>query len=436
MLSLAFAGGVFFFVYDHGGLFIGNSRYAVYGYDDNYYYFWLRATLVDHSVDFTNELNTYNSWNPPFRDMVVSQTQHTPLGLPANKYPIGWALSGVPWFMMADLTSGVLNLAGKPVPLDGWSPIYQGAVILGQAVYAFLSLWFACRIVSRLFPARIAFPAVLLAWLASPLFIYQTIHLSMSHSVLFFAATGAWYFTLRIADRPDLRRYWMLTGCFCALTVLTRYQGVLLMIYPAALWLRLIHGKPRLLGNALLGAGCFLLTLLPQLIAWKFLYGSFLVYSYAGEGFHWLRPHLWKVLFSSYHGWFNWNPAMAIGCVGFVLWVWRERSLMAWCFLVSSCAYWLTNAAWDCWWFGASFGAREFECSTLFVMIGFAYLLQLTESRRLLFSPLVGISLLLVFWNLNLIWITESAGTIPWEAPVTNALKLRISIQYWSGRPQ
>ncbi|MGB8352850.1 MAG: hypothetical protein WCD79_03100 [Chthoniobacteraceae bacterium] len=433
MLLLAFASGTFFFFYRHGGLLKGSSRSSIEGYDDCCYYFWLRSVMVDHDVDFSNEVLSYNSWDQSLRDNVM-QRRRTPLGLVVDKYPIGWALSGVPWFMMADLVAGTLNLTGKHVPLDGWGPVYQAAVMFGQAIYTCLGLWFAYGILARFFPARYAVPGILLAWLASPQFIYQTVHLSMSHGVMFFAVTGAWYFCLRLSDQPELRRYWMITGCFCAFTILVRNQGALLLIYPAALWLRLVIKTPRLLGHAALGGGCFLLTISLQLIAWKLLYGSFIVYTYTGEGFHWLHPHPWKILFSSNHGWFNWHPAMAIGSVGFFLWVGRQKSLVAWCFLVSYFAYLYINAAWDCWWFGASFGAREFEASTLFVMIGTAYLIQLAGSRRVLHASLVGIFLLLAVWNLNLTWITERCGGIPWGEPVTNTQKLQISMRYWSGR--
>jgi hypothetical protein len=126
---------------------------------------------------------------------------------------------------------------------------------------------------------------------------------------------------------------------------------------------------------------------------------------------------------------------MAIGSVGFLLWVWREKSLMAWCFLASYLAYLYINAAWDCWWFGASFGARAFESSTLFAMIGLAYLLKLAGGRRVLYSSLAGACLLLALWNLNLIWIAESRGGIPWEVPLTNPQKFEISKKYWSGKP-
>ena len=327
-LLLAFASGTFFYAYRYGGLFKGEKSSSINGWDDNYYYFWLRTVLVDHSVDFSHSISTCDSWDQGMRDKAMHRAR-TPLGLPRNKYPIGWAITGVPWFLIADLVSGLLNLAGNHVPLDGWAPIYQGMVVLGQAFYGCISLWFSFQIVARLFPARRALCGVLLPWLASPLFVYQTVAVSMSHGVLFFAATGAWYFTLRISEQPELRRHWMACGCFCALTVLARNQGAVLLVYPAALWLRLLFQRRCLTGHAAMGGACFLLTVLPQLIAWKLLYGAFVVYSYGGEGFHWLHPHLWDVLFSPLHGWFNWHPAMAIGSLGFFLWVWRERSLMA-----------------------------------------------------------------------------------------------------------
>ena len=418
-----------------GNLFHGRWRSSIQGFDDCYYYFWLRSVMVDHDVDFSKDVACYNTWDPATRDHVLFQEQRTSLGLIRNKYPVGWALSGVPWFMAADLVSGGLYLAGMHVPLDGWGRIYQAALMLGQAVYAFLSLWFAHQIITRLAPSRHTLPVMLLAWLASPLFIYQTIHLSMSHNVMFFAVTGAYYFCLRLSGKPELWRYWVIAGFFCALTILVRYQGALLLIYPAALWLCIVIRQPRLLWQACLGGGCFLLTLLPQLIAWKLLYGSFIVYSYAGEKFFWLHPHLWDVLFSPLHGWFNWHPAMAAGSLGFFYWVWRQKSLIAWCFLASYLAYMLTNAAWGTWWFGASFGARAFEASTLFVMIGAAYVTGLSENSRILFSSWLGIFLLLALWNLNLVWITDRNGrAISWEEPVTTCQKMDITMQFWSGR--
>jgi len=435
VLLLAFGISAFFFLWRLSGLFTGTSRESsIEGYDDSCYYFWVRSVLVDHDVDFSNDFAYYNTWDQPLRDEIMHQ-QRTPRGLLPNKYPIGWALSEAPWFMAADLLSGVLNLAGKHVTLNGWGPIYQAALMLGQAVYTCLSLSFSWLILKRFFPTRYAVPGVLLAWLASPLFIYQTLHLAMSHGVMFFAVTGAYYFCLRIADEPELRRNWMIAGAFCALTVMARNQGALLMVFPAALWISLVVSRPRLLKHAVLGCGAFLLALLPQLIAWKLLYGSYIVYTYKGEGFHWLHPLFGKVLFSSFHGWFNWHPAMAIGSLGFFCWVWRRKSLMAWSFLASYFAYLYINAAWDCWWFGCSFGAREFECSTLFVMIGTAYLLEWTDGRPMLFSPLLGIYLALVIWNLNLIWIVERTGAISWGVKVTNTEKMRITMRYWSGRP-
>jgi hypothetical protein len=162
-------------------LFTPKHRPLVRGIDNNYYFFWLPALLIEHDLDFGKQLAA--SPTLPEEDMRIERSEPlTPSGLHYNKFPIGWALTCAPWFAAAQALSAVFDL-GK----TGWEPVYQISIWLGQLTYAWLGLWFAFRVLSYFFTPLRASYAVLVGWLASPLVYYQTAGLSMTHSVVFLA---------------------------------------------------------------------------------------------------------------------------------------------------------------------------------------------------------------------------------------------------------
>ena len=56
----------------------------------------------------------------------------------------------------------------------------------------------------------------------------------------------------------------------------------------------------------------FFMTISPQLFYWKFVTGHWIVYSYQGETFNWLNPHLNDVLFGARKGLFVYYPLLMI----------------------------------------------------------------------------------------------------------------------------
>ena len=63
--------------------------------------------------------------------------------------------------------------------------------------------------------------------------------------------------------------------------------------------------KPKVFGLVLLGS---VLMLLPQLLYWNYLNGSWVTYSYGNEGFNWLNPKLLNTWFSPNNGLFLYTP--------------------------------------------------------------------------------------------------------------------------------
>ncbi|OHE89240.1 MAG: hypothetical protein A3G75_11280 [Verrucomicrobia bacterium RIFCSPLOWO2_12_FULL_64_8] len=357
------------------------------GWDDNFYYFWLPSAVIDHDLDFSNQLADRTTMDATVRDAGLAQPR-TATGLLPNKYPPGWALASLPFFLAAHVFA--------PAGATGFEPGYLLAVWAGQLLYAAAGLWLAIKLVRRLVPGAPATTAVLSVWLASPLIYYQTARLSMSHSLVFTLAVAVFWLAQRVED-GDLRpRIWVALGFCSALLVATRNVAIVYLAIPAVLaGPRLRSVKPA--GWLALGAA---VPAAAQLAAWKVLFGSWLVYSYEGERFDFAHPHVAAVLFSPRHGWFYWHPLLLVGIAAFCVWAWRRRDGRAG--LVSLGAIIVLNAAWAVWWLGSSFGHRGFEAATLFAMLGLAVLLRAAPAGSWLRRIVASGVALAVGWNLVL----------------------------------
>jgi hypothetical protein len=386
-------------------MFGPERRPMLQGWDDSFYYFWLPSVVIDHDVDFSNQLANSGTIDPATRDLALTRPR-TPTGLVDAKYPPGWAIASLPFFLVAHVFSGP--------HATGFEPVYLVMVWLGQGFYAFVGAWLAIKILERYFSPTLALIAFLSAWLASPLVYYQTARLSMSHSQVFTLAMATFWLALRISDRGGRRADWAALGFVSALLVVTRNVAVVYLLLPALVVIR--QGRSLLaIGWLLIGAAA---PVAAQLLAWKALYGKWIAYSYGGERFDFRQLHLGSILFSPRHGWFYWHPLMLVGMAGFVAWAWHRTEGRAW--LISLGVAILLSAAWPMWWLGSSFGYRGLEIATFFAAIGLAVLLEATRRHAVARGVLAAVIAVAVLWNVAMfgLFLTQR---IPREGPVTYA---------------
>jgi hypothetical protein len=387
------------------------------GWDDSYYYFYLPSVVIDHDLDFANQIAQSGTMNADMRDASLSLPR-TATGLIPNKYPPGWALGSLPFFLVAH--------ALAPAGSTGFEPSYITAVWFGQLLYAVIGVWLAIKILSRYFPPETSTVIALVAWLASPLIYYQSARLAMSHSQVFALAMAMFWLSLQLLDGDKRLRSWWLLGFTSALLVITRNLAVVYCTLPLLVVLR----RLRRVSAALALIGGAIGPLAVQLLTWKVLYGSWFAYSYGGERFNFSDLHLASVLFSPLHGWFYWHPLMFVGIGGFIAWAWPRPEGMAW--IISLIAVVLLDAAWSTWWLGSSFGHRGFETATLFAMIGFASLWDAIRDRPKARQFLATVAALAVMWNLALfaLFLTQR---IPREKPVTY-VDAANALRQWAGK--
>lgn len=386
-------------VYKGYGMFTPEQEPILQGIDDSFYYFWLRSIVIDGDLDFYNELEMANTIDAETKEFVLNGSR-TRNGLLPNKYPMGWAVASLPFFIFAHLISLVVGL-----PSTGFEPIYFIFIWIGQIGYSVTSLYLALKIISRYMPVNRAWMSMLLIWLSSPLLYYQTARVSMSHSTVFFLTILIYYLTFKILDKVSCWRHWLGLGFFSGLLVITRNTAVVYLIFPAVVIINYIiseietRQKLNCLTVFLFPA---LITVFIQLLCWKILYSTWLIYTYEGESFNFLHPRIAKILFSHHHGLFNWHPLLIAGMAGLIFYTIKEKSIpKSW--TVSLLTIIFINASWHNWWFGSSFGNRAFESSIFFAMLGFALLIDRNHKNRLFKISLYGLASIACVWNVILL---------------------------------
>ncbi len=138
-----------------------------------------------------------------------------------------------------------------------------------------------------------------------------------------------------------------------------------------------------------------IITLIPQFIVWRILYGQFLVYPYSGEGFNFFSPKMLETLFSSRHGLISWTPIILLSLIGLYYFTQTHRRV-GYLFVICFILQWYINSSWDNWWFGLAYGGRSFINCTFIFVIGLAALITRFYSKRRYIFTLFPI---LIVWN-------------------------------------
>lgn len=335
------------------------------GTDDQYYFAQARSLLIDGDLDLHRELSTLT---PRPENINTSTTRPwddpTPTGKVPCKYGIGAPLLLLPFLAIGQGLALLFSPLGAST--DGYGMFQYLAWSIGNLFHAGLALWLVYRIL-RSFAAFDRGTALLACWaafLTGPL-VFQTVfdpYMAHVPSTAMVCACAA----LLYVDRRDSPWRFLMAGLVLGLAMAARQSNLVygLLFVPRVF----AGGRPDF--KAVLASGLGVLVgFLPQLLAWKYLYGSFVSYSYQGESLDLWSPHVFENLLGARAGLLIWNPGWALGLLFFPFSKPRSWGLMA-----SILALLWINTAWWCWWWGDTYGGRAYATLFLPVSLGLAVL--------------------------------------------------------------
>ena len=411
------------------------------------YYAFVRAPLIEHSLDFTKD---YQSANASFRGPRLDESGQpksefrTSTGHLDNHFTVGPAILWSPFLILTHVGVLLARAMGSSVAADGFSAPYRITVALATAIYGFLGLLLAFRLARQYVHERWALLATIAIWWASSLPVYMYFNPSWSHAHSAFAVTlFLWYWHETRSSRSFVQ--WFLLALIAGLMLNVYYANAMvlavLLVEAAPQYLSAFRrgaattSETRrvadlLLRHLLFGAVVFL-CLLPIFITRCIIYGNPFESGYIPlREWLWRSPALLEVLFASNHGLLTWTPILFFAAVGLILFRWREPRAGA-PFLAAFLAFYLFIACYPDWAGISSYGNRFFVSLTALFILGLAVFLERAaaffRSRRAALAAAYAFLAVFILWNVGLMFqwgshLVPARGPISFPQMVHNQL--------------
>ncbi len=408
---------------------------------DGFYYFsYLRSLAFDRDVDFRNDYTLLGLGDKPHL------FQRTPTGHAQSAASIGPAILWAPFFAAGHVVALRLGATNPNVTANGISFPYRQAVCVAGLLYGLIGCWFCYRLTALFFDARVAALATTLAVLGSFMLWYLIKEPSMTHGPSMAAVAGfvwAW-----IATRNGrTTRQWAWLGAIAGFMTLIRWQNALFALLPAwdAIAALVVAARAadrprviRVLTGGAIFTLCATLAFIPQMIAWRAIYGSWLAVSPIGPQIRWTDPQLADILWSSRNGLLSWSPILYVGAIGLVIFA-ASVPAVGIPVLVAVGVMTYFNASVQDWWGSDGFGGRRFDGTIPFFCLGIAafarYAAALVQRHPLRVVAACGA--LLVLWNLTLMSVAQT-GLFRIGTPVSfgeTGSAQALTFHRWFGNP-
>lgn len=299
------------------------------------------------------------------------------------KTTMGMSLLYLPFFLIAHLYAYLFGYT-----TDGFSLPYQVLLIFSSAFYLFIGLLFLRKALRFFFSDFITALTLISLVLGTNLFCYITLGATMSHTYNFAIIAVFVYYVIRWYKNPEIK-YAIFIGLLTGLLALIRPTNALVFIFFIAFGIQNIHSiKNRFKlfkkkkEQILILFVCAVIVVIPQLLYWNYITGSFFFNSYVNEHFFFNHPHIMEGLFGYRKGWLVYTPIMILSLFGFIFIYKRYRDLFL-SLLIFTIVNIYVILSWWCWWYGGGFGLRAFIDS--YAILAFplaAFYVVIFEGRR------------------------------------------------------
>ena len=241
--------------------------------------------------------------------------------------------------------------------------------------------------------------------------------------------------------------HWIGLGALAGFMTMIRWQSAIFAVLPAweaasMLWRAWRVRDAAVMRTVLIGGLAFTaaatLAFVPQMLAWKAIYGQYLAVSPVGPQIRWWDPHLMDVLFSSRNGLVAMSPILYVASLGLVAFAWR-RPAFGVPSLVACAAMVYFNASIQDWWGSAGYGGRRFDGVIVLMVIGLAAAIDgfvgvVARRPRLVAATVFGLA---AVWNLTFIAAARRGDVTPAAAMSfgdAGAAQARV-LHDWVGHP-
>jgi hypothetical protein len=351
------------------------------------YYSYLVSLFIDHN--FTHQIG--NDW----------YLINTPTGT-INVHTIGASILIAPFFFGAFLFSKIFGFQ-----LDGFSTPFQVGVYLAGIFYCILGLVFLKKLLLQLnFKKEIVASLLILTCFGTHLFSYTVNEPGMPHVYSFALTSAFFYFSLNLFQTRKAN-YYYLGAIVLGLIILVRPVNVILLIFVPFFF----QNRYDLMSNLkvivrskhfYLSLFVLLLVCSIQSVAWYSQNGKLLQDSYAGNGFYFNDPKLFKMLFGFNNGLFVYVPLCFLFLFGIIS-IFIDNKFKGFVFVFSVAFFLFIFSSYWAYNYFDGFGIRTIvDFLPIFIISG-AYMLQSFPAK--LKYAAFGFSFLSLL--LNLIYIYQ-----------------------------
>ena len=321
---------------------------------------------------------------------------HTPDIKVVNKYFVGLPTLWSPFVLPVYAYYYLID----DVSVNMYAEGFQKAVSLAALVYLFLGLFALKRLLQSFdFEQKVINFSIFAFFFGTNLSYYTIIAPSMSH-VYSFALISAFLFFVRQYSIKQLPNQLIYASLVFGLILLVRPVNGLVLLSVPLFWKK---GSPFFwllksqIKSIIAAIFLVLMILVIQPIFWYLQTGSFLQWSYAGEGFYFAHPRIVDFLMSFRKGALLYTPLIFISTFGLVQLYSNSRKKFWFALSFILILFYVLSSWWN-WYYGDSFGSRVMiDFYPIFILF-FAYGLQYAGAT--VRKVLLAVSSLLIVLNI------------------------------------
>ena len=416
------------------------TKAKIITWDITSYYSYLPAAFIhnDISLDFidTDAVN-YAGKHQFWPERLNSDLERDPTGeIKVIKTTMGMSFMYAPFFFMAH---GFACLSKYET--NGFSQPYEFFLVVSCLFYLFIGLFFLRKLLLFTFSELVTSLTMVTVLAGTNLYYYVSVEPAMSHAFSFSLIACFIYQCVLWLSEHKLKRA-VYIGLLGGLIILIRPVNVFIFLFP--LLYNVSSGKQfterinYFMNNwkhiITIGALSFCVVV-PQLIYWKAITGSWLFNSYVDEQFYFNNQHILEGLLSYRKGWLVYTPIMTFAFIGLVFLFRKQRK-----YFLPVSVFLLINIivlySWWSWWYGGGFGSRPMVDSYGLLAIPMACFYASVLKRKYIAIPVLTIGVLLISLN-QIQTLQYRRNVIHWDSMTKNAywnvfLKLQPTKEDWA----